>query len=41
MQFIISLFFVAIWFGTIDDDELIDMNFPFFFIQKLFNFMQL
>jgi beta-phosphoglucomutase-like phosphatase (HAD superfamily) len=31
-------FFVAIWFGTVDDDELIDKNFPFFFIQKLFNF---
>lgn len=31
-------FFVAIWFGTIDKDELIDKNFPFFFIQKLFNF---
>jgi hypothetical protein len=34
-------FFVAIWFGTISDDELIDKNFPFFFIQKLFNFMKL
>jgi hypothetical protein len=34
-------FFVAIWFGTINDDELIDKNFPFFFIQKLFNFMNL
>lgn len=34
-------FFVAIWFGTIGDDELIDKNFPFFFIQKLFNFMKL
>jgi len=34
-------FFVAIWFGTINDDELIDKNFPFFFIQKLFNFMKL
>lgn len=32
-------FFVAIWFGTINDDELIDKNFPFFFIQKLFNFI--
>ena len=32
-------FFVAIWFGTVSDDELIDKNFPFFFIQKLFNFM--
>jgi hypothetical protein len=32
-------FFVAIWFGTVSDDELIDKNFPFFFIQKLFNFI--
>lgn len=32
-------FFVAIWFGTVHDDELIDKNFPFFFIQKLFNFL--
>jgi beta-phosphoglucomutase-like phosphatase (HAD superfamily)/molybdopterin-guanine dinucleotide biosynthesis protein A len=32
-------FFVAMWFGTVDSDELIDKNFPFFFIQKLFNFM--
>jgi thiamine kinase-like enzyme len=29
-------FFVALWFGTIRNDELIDKNFPFFFIQKLF-----
>jgi beta-phosphoglucomutase-like phosphatase (HAD superfamily)/molybdopterin-guanine dinucleotide biosynthesis protein A len=33
-------FFVAIWFGTIDEDELIDKNFPFFFIQRLFNFIK-
>jgi hypothetical protein len=32
-------FFVAIWFGTVDEDELIDKNFPFFFIQRLFNFL--
>ena len=32
-------FFVAIWFGTVNDDELIDKKFPFFFIQKLFNFI--
>ena len=32
-------FFVAIWFGTINDDELIDKNFPLFFIQRLFNFI--
>jgi len=32
-------FFVAIWFGTTPQDELIDKNFPFFFIQKLFVFL--
>jgi len=32
-------FFVAIWFGTVPQDELIDKNFPFFFIQKLFFFL--
>jgi thiamine kinase-like enzyme len=32
-------FFVAIWFGTVNDDELIDKNFPFFFIKKYFNFI--
>ena len=29
-------FFVAVWFGTTPYDSLIDKNFPFFFIQKLF-----
>jgi beta-phosphoglucomutase-like phosphatase (HAD superfamily) len=29
-------YFTAIWFGSTDNDELIDKNFPFFFIQKLF-----
>ena len=29
-------FFTAVWFGTVSYDELIDKNFPFFFIQKLF-----
>jgi HAD superfamily hydrolase (TIGR01509 family) len=33
-------FFVAIWFGTTPQDELIDKNFPFFFIQKLFLFLE-
>ena len=33
-------FFVAIWFGTTPQDELIDKNFPFFFIQKLFVFLE-
>lgn len=31
-------FFVAIWFGTINEDELIDKTFPIEFIKKLFNF---
>ena len=31
-------FFVAIWFGTISEDELIDKSFPFEFIKKLFHF---
>jgi HAD superfamily hydrolase (TIGR01509 family) len=34
-------FFVAIWFGTTPQDDLIDKNFPFFFIQKLFYFLEL
>ncbi len=29
-------FFVAIWFGTTPTADLIDVNFPYFFIQKLF-----
>ena len=32
-------FFVAVWFGTTPQDDLIDKNFPFFFIQKLFLFL--
>ena len=32
-------FFVAIWFGATPQDDLIDKNFPFFFIQKLFFFL--
>jgi hypothetical protein len=31
--------FTSIWFGTVPYDELIDKNFPFFFIQKLFYFV--
>ena len=31
-------FFVAMWFGTISEDELIDKNFPVQFIKRLFNF---
>ena len=33
-------FFVSIWFGTTPEEDLIDKNFPFFFIQKLFNFIE-
>jgi len=32
--------FTSIWFGTVPYDELIDKNFPFFFIQKLFYFLE-
>ncbi len=31
-------YFVAIWFGTVPEDDLIDKNFPFFFIKKLTSF---
>ncbi len=34
-------FFVAIWFGITPEEDLIDKNFPFFFIQKLFTFIDL
>jgi hypothetical protein len=34
-------YFTAVWFGTTPDDELIDKNFPFFFIQKLFYLMDI
>jgi thiamine kinase-like enzyme len=27
-------FFTSIWFGTVSNDELIDKNFPYFFISK-------
>ena len=33
-------FFTAIWFGTLDEDELIDKNFPYFFINKLFYLLE-
>jgi hypothetical protein len=32
-------FFVAIWFGTTPREDLVDINFPLFFIQKLFHFL--
>ena len=31
--------FVAVWFGTLDPDELLDKDFPTIFIKQLFNFM--
>jgi hypothetical protein len=31
---------VAIWFGTIHSDELIDKNFPFIFIKKFLYFIE-
>ena len=34
-------YLVAIWFGTIPEDELIDKNFPSVFIKKLFSFTPL
>ena len=34
-------FFVAVWFGSVDSDSLLDKNFPFFFIQRLFHFYDL
>jgi len=34
-------FFVAVWFGTTPEDSLIDKNFPFFFIQKLFYLLEI
>lgn len=30
-------FFTCVWFGTIPQDELIDKNFPYFLITKLFH----
>lgn len=34
-------FFVALWFGTCPKEDLIDVNFPFFYIQRLLNFYEL
>jgi HAD superfamily hydrolase (TIGR01509 family) len=33
-------FFTSIWFGSTLQDELIDKNFPYFFITKLFNLIE-
>jgi thiamine kinase-like enzyme len=34
-------FFTGVWFGTIPQDELIDKNFPYFFINKMFYLLEL
>lgn len=34
-------FFTSIWFGTTSQDELIDKNFPYFFITKMFSLMEI
>ena len=34
-------FFTSIWFGSIPQEELIDKNFPFFFINKMFYLMDI
>jgi HAD superfamily hydrolase (TIGR01509 family) len=34
-------FFTAIWFGTTPQDELIDKNWPYFFINKLFYLLEM
>jgi HAD superfamily hydrolase (TIGR01509 family) len=33
-------FFTSVWFGTIPQDELIDKNFPYFLINKLFYLLE-
>jgi HAD superfamily hydrolase (TIGR01509 family) len=33
-------FFTSVWFGTTPQDELIDKNFPYFFISKLFYLLE-
>ena len=34
-------FFTSIWFGTISQDELIDKNFPYFLISKMFYLIEI
>jgi len=34
-------FFTSVWFGTTDQDELIDKNFPYFLINKMFYLFEL
>lgn len=33
-------FFVAIWFGTVETEDLIDKNFPFMFIRRYFSIIE-
>jgi hypothetical protein len=33
-------FFVAMWFGTTPGEDLIDVNFPFFFLQRYVAFLE-
>jgi len=33
-------FFTSVWFGTIPQDELIDKNFPYFLISKMFYLLE-
>ena len=33
-------FFVAVWFGTTPTEDLIDVNFPFFFLQRYVAFLE-
>jgi hypothetical protein len=34
-------FFTSIWFGTTPQDELIDKNFPYFLISKMFYLIEI
>jgi HAD superfamily hydrolase (TIGR01509 family) len=44
-DFLYSIFyfplFVCVWFGTLDTEDLIDKNFPYFFIQKFLHLVDL
>lgn len=34
-------FFTSVWFGTVPQEELIDKNFPYFFIHKMFYLLEI
>jgi len=34
-------FFTSVWFGTVSQDELIDKNFPYFLISKMFHLIEI